>query len=231
MIVSIHQPNFFPWLGYFNKVFLSDKFVYLTEAQRSKNDKYLSRARIISNNQSIKILSVPIGSAQTSIDSILLPEDKKWKQKFLNSISEAYRYSIFFDQIYNDIEMLIKFKCKNFDQLSIHINNFFFTKFNIDTLIHIDKQFDVDFGFSNQRNISICKHLGAKKYLSGTGAAAYNDLKLFDKNNLELIYQNFNLKAYPQNALNFIGGLSIIDALFNCGYASTEELIKQKNSN
>ena len=33
MIVSIHQPAYLPWIGYFNKIINSDIFVYLDTVQ------------------------------------------------------------------------------------------------------------------------------------------------------------------------------------------------------
>ncbi len=36
MICAIHQPNFFPWLGYFDKIKRCDKFVVLDDVQFPK---------------------------------------------------------------------------------------------------------------------------------------------------------------------------------------------------
>ena len=35
MVVSIHQPDYIPWLGFFYKMSQSDVFVYLDDAQYS----------------------------------------------------------------------------------------------------------------------------------------------------------------------------------------------------
>ena len=37
MTVSIHQPNFIPWIGYFYKILKSDVFVILDNVQFTKN--------------------------------------------------------------------------------------------------------------------------------------------------------------------------------------------------
>ena len=51
----------------------------------------------------------------------------------------------------------------------------------LDLKIYIDTDFDKNFGTSNQRNIAICKEIGAEVYLSGNGAKTYNDNNLFKK--------------------------------------------------
>ena len=40
MIVSIHQPMHFPYMGFFQKMEMSDLFILLDDVQFSKNDKY-----------------------------------------------------------------------------------------------------------------------------------------------------------------------------------------------
>ena len=37
MILTAHQPVYLPWLGFFHKIILSDKYVFLNNVQYSKN--------------------------------------------------------------------------------------------------------------------------------------------------------------------------------------------------
>ena len=75
MIVSIHQPNFFPWIGYFDKINRSDKFIFLTDSLRSKNDKYLTRTKILNNNFKPQYLSIPLGIKQIPINQLMMPAE------------------------------------------------------------------------------------------------------------------------------------------------------------
>jgi hypothetical protein len=227
MIVSIHQPNFFPWMGYFDKINKSDKFVFLTSSLRSKNDKYLTRTKILNNNSKLQYLSLPLGNKQIPINQLIMPADHQWKVKVLNIIKESYRGSNNFDEVYIDIENLFMCEYEYFSDYSINIIRFLISKFNIDTELYVDTDFNQDFGTSNQRNIALCKKAGGDIYLSGNGAKVYNDHKLYRGNSLELIYQDYMAPTYTQMSNEFVSGLSIIDVLFNCGFEKTEKLLKQ----
>ena len=227
MIVSIHQPNFFPWIGYFDKINRSEKFIFLTSSLRSKNDKYLTRTKILNNNLKPQYLSIPLGNKQTLINQLMMPKDYKWKLKLLNIVKESYRNSYYFDEVYHDIEELLMNENDYFADFSINIIKFFILKFNIDTEIFVDIDFDQSFGSANQRNVELCKIIGGNIYLSGNGAKAYNDNNFFKDNSLDLIYQDYMPQIYKQNSNKFIPGLSILDVIFNCGYKATENLLKQ----
>jgi len=109
----------------------------------------------------------------------------------------------------------------------VNIINCLIKKFTINTEIFLDTDLGTNFGVSNQRNLAICKKLNATHYLSGTGAQSYNDLNLFKKNTIELVYQDFVHPEYQQNSSSFISGLSILDVIFNCGFEETEKLLKK----
>ncbi|MDC0599170.1 WbqC family protein [Candidatus Pseudothioglobus singularis] len=225
MITSIHQPNFFPWMGFFDKLNRSDKFVFLTSSIRSKNDKYLTRCSILGHEQSIYI-SIPLGIKQIPINQLLMPINNQWKTKTLNIIHNSYHNSFYYEEVVPDIRDLLLYESEYFSEYSINVINFIVNKLNIDTQIFIDTDFNKDFGSSNERNIEICKAMKAETYLSGIGARDYNDANLFKINNIDLIYQDYMQSQYNQNSNKFIPGLSIIDLIFNYGYDSTEKILK-----
>ena len=59
MRVSIHQPNFIPWLGFFVKAKKSDEHVFLTDVAYSKNG--WTNRNVIMNNGEKSYLTIPVG--------------------------------------------------------------------------------------------------------------------------------------------------------------------------
>ncbi|MCK7503766.1 MAG: WbqC family protein [Desulfobacterales bacterium] len=58
MIVAIHQPQYLPWLGYFDKMLKADVFCYLDTVQYKKNE-WQNRNRI-KTAQGWQWLTVPV---------------------------------------------------------------------------------------------------------------------------------------------------------------------------
>ena len=87
------------------------------------------------------------------------------------------------------------------------------SKFQIDTL-------------SAQRIADLAKKVGGEVYYGGRGAVAYQDADLYESNGIRLEYQEFKFKPYEQRrAPSFVQGLSIIDALLQCGIDETRQLL------
>jgi hypothetical protein len=80
----------------------------------------------------------------------------------------------------------------------------------------------------SERNLAICKYLGADIYLSGEGARSYNNEKEFEREGIKLVYTNFKHPVYHQIWGDFVPNLSIIDLLFNEGGKSLPILKEQR---
>ena len=90
MKVAIHQPNYMPWIGFFQKMALADIFVILDTVQFSK-DSYTQRTKIRTKEGWIW-LTVPIEKKYhfKPIKDIPLPHDTKWLKKHKMSILSNY---------------------------------------------------------------------------------------------------------------------------------------------
>ena len=91
MRVAIHQPNYLPYIGYFQKMARADIFVLLDTVQYSK-DSYTQRVKIRTKDEWIW-LTIPVEKSNNfkMIRDIRLPGDSKWKIKHKNSLEAELR--------------------------------------------------------------------------------------------------------------------------------------------
>ncbi len=68
-----------------------------------------------------------------------------------------------------------------------------------------------------ERHIALCRKLGAKSYLSGLGASAYNEEGRFREAGIALAYLRFDHPEYPQAGEDFVAGFSALDFLCRTG--------------
>jgi hypothetical protein len=214
MIISIHQPNYFPYYGYFNKIKYSDVFVFLDNVTFSKNS-YINRNKI-KTSDGVKWLTVPIIN-----DNILNTKIKDvnifgsvWKHKHIKTIEYNYSKSINFCSVYDILTDIYKKDWKNLSDLNTYIIS------NICNLLEMKPNFvwasklDVS-GKSTHLLADICEELKADTYLSGSSGKNYIEDKIFSENNIKVIYQKFKHPVYNQRYGNFVENLSILDMLFN----------------
>jgi len=225
VIVGIHQPNFFPWFGYFLKIARSDKFVFLDDAQISNSSSYINRTSIKINGKA-KWLTVPIqrtNGQQAIKQSKYL--DTNWRIKIIKTLKMNYGTA----QHYNENEEFI--------QKLIHYNSNSISEFNIFIISEICKVLDLSTSIcssatlcindtSTERLIGIVKSLNGNIYLSGSGGNKYQDVELFGSDGIQVQYNLFSHPIYNQvKTHTFITGLSILDFIFNIGIKNTKLLL------
>jgi hypothetical protein len=215
IICAIHQPNFFPWLGYFDKIKKADVFVFLDDVQNSKTgSSWVNRTKLNCFGKekwytcSIKRPHgvIPVNSVEFS--------DLGWKINFIEVLRNYYRKYTKCDEVSDIILRLIDEK-----------EYCYLSNLNKDIITYFSKYFGCstkflsksDLGIKSKSTymlIDICKAVGADAYLCGGGASGYQEDDAFSDANIQLIYQNFELQPYGIQE-NFIPGLSIIDYLMS----------------
>jgi hypothetical protein len=79
-------------------------------------------------------------------------------------------------------------------------------------------------GEADDRLIALAAKLGGGTYLSGKGGRNYQDPAKFQAAGITLLERVYNPIPYAQLHGGFIGGLSILDALFNLGRGASSLL-------
>lgn len=230
MIVSSHQANYFPYPGFFNKIFLADIFVVLDNVQFQYD--ITNRNKIVSSDGNWKRITVPVKRQYkfSKITDVKINNNLTWKVLNWESIYKSYNNSEFFHLYEDYFEKLYKREWEFIFELNYETILQVVTWLGIKTKILRESELNVS-GASTERLVNLCKKLGADIYLSGSGGRLYLDEKLFLQNNINIQYQNYLPTKYPQHLTkSFIPNLSIIDLLANVGPDSLSVINGEKKT-
>lgn len=225
MIISVHQPQYIPWLGYFHKIYKSDAFVFLDNVQY-KAREYQNRNRI-RIKEGCMWLTVPVlkdDEPYPNISDVYIDNFQEWNKRHYRTIFLNYARAPFFKKYSDFFEDLYKTKWQRLIDLNIYIINSINEFLGIKKATYLESQLKIGTK-GTQRIIDICKVLKADAYLSGIGGKSYLEEELFRTNKIKLIYQDFTHPVYEQRYKPFIPLLSIIDLLFNHGEDSLRILL------
>jgi hypothetical protein len=241
LIIAIHQPHYFPWLGYLDKMASADLFVILDDVQMNIHSP-IRRNKFLETNGKMTQLAVSIeGSGFQPIKHTGVSYQSKWNGKHMNFLLSNYKKHKYFNQIWPHIENIFNDESENIFDLDMK------TVFALREFFNIKKpliyQSDLNYDRTAQKNeliISILKNIadlltsdggGGLIYLSGQGAKKYMILDDFIQEGIEVRFQEFVSPVYSQkNSKEFVPNLSALDYLFNCGIEGAKDLFSQKSS-
>jgi hypothetical protein len=228
MRVTILQPSYLPWLGFFEQMHRSDQFVLYDDVQFTRRD-WRNRNRVRVQEGSVW-LTVPVIQKNKYEQSLLetkIDNSTSWKRKHLETIRCHYSKTPFFDLHFPWCEKVFNSEWNFLLDLSLETIQYLKGELKINTPLLRSSELG-GIGDKAERLISICKQLGATQYLSGESARNYISEKDFSDQGIELEYQEYQHPEYPQRYEGFVPFLSTIDLLFNCGDKSLD-FLKQTN--
>lgn len=155
MRIAIHQPNFFPYYPFFQKMAEVDMFVILNHCQFEKNN-YQNRFQYNGWNTM---------SVNRGLEPII-------NKTYVNHLKD-------WDKIVSKIPKLKSFSNCIYESLSV-TNSLIITeikeRLGIDTTIRFDAPTILK---GTERLVDICKRYGATEYLSGVSGSKYLGLEKF----------------------------------------------------
>lgn len=224
MMTFVHQPEYLPWLGFFDKLARSDVFVIYDDAQY-QHGGFHNRNKI-RTAKGWEWLTVPIihGYPQTIKDVKI--SGIQWKSKHLNAIIQNYEKTRYFKDYFPLIKEAIDFDHKLLIDLDLHLIKTIAEILSIKINFARSSKFPYIGKEKNAKLVSMCEFMGAESYLSGSGGKAYIDETLFSTANIQIHWHNYEHPTYKQRYEGFLPNMSIIDLLFNLGPQTKEILLK-----
>ncbi|MBU6360773.1 MAG: WbqC family protein [Chloroflexota bacterium] len=217
MKVAIHQPNYLPWRGYFAKMRLCDKFVFLDDAEIPQGRNFCYRVEIRGHQQDAMWLSVPVNrQTHDLIKDVYISYSEDWVKKHLNSLKTIYSKCKYFDEVFHIVEPVYKRHFDKLSDLNIELIKLIANYMGINCQFYRSSEL-APVGVSDDRLISIATMLDACIYISGKGGQKYQNPQKFLDNKIKLMVYEYPIWEYKQIHGDFIQKLSIIDALFHLG--------------
>jgi len=232
MIVAAHQPNFIPWLGYFDKMQKADLFISVDHVQMERQG-YQNRAPI-KTGKGARWITVPV--VQESRDERII--DKRidnsregrfrWSRKMLLALKCAYQPAPHFREFEAALTNILERRWERLRDLNHQLIEFCRGALGIRTPMLTSSELRIS-GAKSDMVLNMCREVGADVYLAGSGASkGYLDVAAFDRAGIRVVWQDFEHPRYTQYPSGgaFLEKLSALDLIFNCGAQSARFFAK-----
>ncbi len=222
MIIASHQPNFFPYLGFFYNMSRCDKFIYSDDVKFAKKN-FQNYTNIKTTTGNLLRLTVPIKNHEVPYKEVLISKETNWNEKMLMTIRQNYSKSEYFDVIYPKVESVLSKEYKYLIDLNLESIEMIRNCLDVRTGTYMASSLNCE-GHKDERILNLCNSLNGDVYLSGLGAKVYHKDENFQ--NVKLVYTDYVPLKYNQKG-DFIENLSSLDYLFNCGCNFPKEWNKE----
>jgi hypothetical protein len=223
MLVTIHQPQFMPWLGYFDKMDRADLFILLDTVQFKKNE-WQNRNRV-KTVQGPQWLTVPVRYRfPARIDEVGVNDDVSWRHKHVQTLKTNYSRAAFWEEHAASLTALYDVEEPHLRQVNAASIDWLAERLGVRTERRWASDFKVATQDPTQRLIDLCREAGATTYLSGADGRNYLEVDRFTSVGIEVIFQEYAPVEYPQLFGEFVSHLSALDLLLNAGPGSADVL-------
>jgi len=222
LTVVVLQPGYMPWLGFFDQMARSDVFVYYDDVQFDKHG-WRNRNRVKSPSGQAHWLTVPVrhrGLGSPRILEVEIECRSAWARKHVGTLRQFYAKAPFLKRYLPELEELLQRPWPRLVDLDLAVTGLVARWLGLDPRILRSSELAVS-GSGSERLLAICRHVGARRYLSGSAARDYLDTGLFNRHGIEVAWQDYRHPVYPQLHGAFLSHLSAVDLLLNCGDESS----------
>ncbi|HEY7476705.1 MAG TPA: WbqC family protein [Actinomycetota bacterium] len=215
--MAIHQPNLFPWLGFFHKMSVVDAFVLLDNVPFNRRG-YQHRVQIADPPGS-RWLTLPVrkkGRYGERTDQVQLDETRDWRREHEGSLRHAYAKTPGFDRWFPDVVELYRAPAERLVEFTVPGIRWLMGGLGIGTEILIAS--DLVTGDLRSSELLAALTLAAEGdvYVSGPSGRDYLDDEVFARQGVGLEFTSFDPEPYPQTRqTEFVPSLSSVDLLFN----------------
>jgi hypothetical protein len=228
-VVSVHQPNFLPWLRLLDKILASDVYVAYDTVQLTKSE-YHARQRVRTCTGAawltVPVLSVP-GQRQR-IEQARIDTGQPYQARHLKTLRAGYARAPYFSEVYGIVEAVYARRHSRLVDLNVDLIEAFCRYLaspvrivRASTLPHA--------GDNTDRLVQLVRQVAGTVHLTstyGTGRQ-YIDWPRVQAAGIAVRSQVFEHPAYDQPWPGFVAGLAALDMLF-CRGPDTAHILAER---
>jgi hypothetical protein len=228
MIVSISQPAYIPWLGYFDRISKSDIHIVLDHVTMDTNSKtkFTNRNKIRTPS-GWSWLTVPLQAVTRSderlISDLAISPGMNWPVKHWNSIQSNYYRSTYYSSYSNYFKSFYQKTWSHLAPMLLDSTRYLLQELGIQTPQLRSSELSPQ-SKKSDLILELCIKVGATTYLSGPFGRDYLNIGAFEQARIEIKYHDYIHPTYKQCFDGFEPFMSIVDLLFNHGERSLEIL-------
>jgi hypothetical protein len=216
VIVTISQPRYLPFQGYFHRIDCSDQFILLDNVQFSRHD-WENRNKV-KTAQGPSWLTVPVTAKfGVSIPQVRIDNTIPWQERHWRTLEQSYPRALYFDLLAPLLRPIYENeRWEDLTALNIAVTWLLARLLEIEPTVVRASELEVA-GAGSELILNLCRAVEAETYLSGPEGRKYLDVAAFHEAGIKVLYQDFEPAVYPQLHGDFVPYLSAIDLLFNSG--------------
>ena len=226
-ILVAHQPYFFPWLGYFNKLAYATHFWVLDDAQY-RTRFFHNRAIIRNSHGSKSWMTLPVEPTHRCAIADVRVSSSFDIAVMDNLVWDAYHKSIYYEELWPAMREIILASFPILVDINISLIKYIMSLIDFPVPDIFFSKIGAPFTNPTQRLIYGCNICEANWIIMGEGGSLdCHNLNAFKERNVKIIIQKYidNHPEYSQFGEGVIPVISILDALMCVGPEKTHEMV------
>ena len=222
------QPYIFPYVGYFQLINATDKFIFYEDVSFIKQG-WINRNRILLNGKE-HMFSVPLKGISSFRNINEVETDTKtylsWKRKFYKTLEFSYSKAPFFESVYPLVRNVLDKDDTSISELAMNsvVNTAEYLLLPVAFSSSADTYGNEELAGQN-RVMDICLKEKASDYINPIGGEELYSKEEFAKSGISLQFIKPGISSYSQYHFPFVPGLSIIDVMMFNSAASIREML------
>ena len=229
-LVSVHQPNFMPWLKLLDKILASDVYVAYDTAQFTKSE-YHARQKVKTPAKPVW-LTVPVmstGDYKPILDA-RIDNMQPFRWQHLKKLRKSYGSTPYFDEVYAVVEPIYQGDHEYLVDLNLDLIEALCSYLDAQVRIVRASTLPHD-GDRAERVVQLVQAAGGTDHLTSTYGGDHQDVDWspFEDEGIGIRAQQFKHPEYDQIGDDFVPHLAAVDMLFSCGRQTAEILARDRS--